>query len=167
MRTEHKQQFLSLIHDNRGIIYKICTSYCVNKSEREDLAQEIIYQLWKSADSFDERYKFSTWMYRVALNVAITHYRRQQKPAAVILPEKELNNISDPKEEPGKEENLLQLERFISELKELDRALMLLYLESKTYAEIADILGISESNVATKISRIKEKLRIRFNNLQH
>src|SRR6218665_2734735 len=163
MNLSDKNQFLVLIRENSGIIHKICNSYCYNKDDREDLAQEIIYQLWKSAGSFNSNYKFSTWMYRVALNVAITHYRRQQKNVAVAGMDKELRNIEAPSEETEKEEKLKRLEQFISELKELDRALMLLYLESKNYTENAEILGISETNVATKIGRIKDKLKNRFN----
>ena len=167
MNLSDKNQFLLLIRENSGIIYKICNSYCHNKDDREDLAQEIIYQLWKSAGSFNNNYKFSTWMYRVALNVAITHYRKQQQSATVAAIDKELKNVEAPPEETEKEEKLKQLELFISELKELDRALMLLYLESKSHAEIAEILGISETNVATKISRIKEKLKNRFHTLNN
>jgi len=167
MNPTDKEQFLSLVRENQGIIYKICNSYCLNKDDREDLAQEIIYQLWKSAAGFNPGYKFSTWMYRVALNVAISHYRKQQKRQNISIPEKERKDIPEFPEEADKEENLKQLELFINELKELDRALMLLYLESKSYSEIAEIVGISETNVATKLSRIKEKLRLRFQNLQH
>lgn len=167
MNLSDKNQFIALIRENSGIIYKICNSYCHNKDDREDLAQEIIYQLWKSAGSFNNNYKFSTWMYRVALNVAISHYRRQQKDASVAAMGSELKNIEAPSEETEKEENLKRLEQFISELKELDRALMLLYLESKSYTEIAEILGISETNVATKISRIREKLKNRFHTLNN
>src|SRR5438874_123042 len=78
-REAGKEEFLNLIQQNKGIIFKICNSYCHNKDDREDLAQEIIYQLWRSWHKFDPGYKFSTWMYRIALNVAITFYRKEKK----------------------------------------------------------------------------------------
>jgi len=162
MGSQPGEEFLQLIQANRGILYKICNAYCKNASDREDLAQEIIYQLWKSGKSFDAAHTFSTWMYRVALNVAITFYRKQNQAPTAVLGE-DLENIEDnTSTNTQTEENIKLLQQFIRELKELDRALMLLYLEAKSYAEIADIIGITETNVATKISRIKEKLKQKF-----
>ncbi|MES1214466.1 MAG: sigma-70 family RNA polymerase sigma factor [Bacteroidota bacterium] len=158
-----KEEFLKLIQDNQGIIFKICNSYCYNKNDREDLAQEIIYHLWKSGHSFDASHKFSTWMYRVALNVAISFYRKKNKSANVVSITDQFPEMEDKAGDSIiAEENINRLQQFINELKELDRALMLLYLEEKSYAEIAEILGISETNVATKINRIKGKLKEKF-----
>lgn len=157
-----KENFLNLIESNKKIIFKICNSYCHNISEREDLAQDIIYNLWKSGQAFNADYKFSTWMYRVALNVAISFYRKKNKRQTSPLTEHILNIEEQETSHKAAEENINLLQRFINELKELDRALMILYLEEKTYAEIADILGISETNVATRISRCKEKLKQKF-----
>lgn len=159
-----KETFLRLIEENRAIIYKICNSYCPNKADREDLAQEIIYQLWRSGHVLDPDRRFSTWMYRVALNVAISFYRKTPQDNRIVSLSGEEENIADRAGAGEQEENLKRLQTFIYELKELERALMILYLESKTYKEIADILGITETNVATKISRIKEKLKQRFLN---
>lgn len=156
-----KEAFLQLIEANKGIIYKICNTYCTNAHDREDLAQEIIYQLWRSSTSFDPAYKFSTWMYRVALNVAISFYRKQKAGKDNIALTDELTLIAEPAG-AEREEDIHLLQQFINELKELDRALMILYLDGKSYAEIAEILGISTTNVATKTSRIKEKLKQRF-----
>jgi RNA polymerase sigma factor (sigma-70 family) len=158
-----KKQFLTLIQDNKAIIFKICNSYCPNKNDREDLAQEIIYHLWKSGHTFNADYKFSTWMYRVALNVAISFYRKGKKPAPVISIADHLIDVED--KDAGNddaEKNNTLLLQFINELKELDRALMILYLENKSYDEISEILGITETNVGTKINRIKEKLKQKF-----
>lgn len=164
MRTPgDKEAFLQLMDDHKGIIIKICHTYCPDTNEREDLAQEIMYQLWRSMGSFDDEHRFSTWMYRVALNVAISFYRKAKIKNSVITSQNETDEIADTTE--GKEElenDILQLQQFINELKELDRALMFLYLESKTYREIAEILGISETNVATRINRIKDKLKQKF-----
>lgn len=162
----NKEEFLKLIRDNRKIIFKICNSYCKNKSDREDLAQEIVYQLWKSSGSFDPGYKFSTWMYRVSLNVAISFYRKEKKSGNTISLEEHLIEIADEENPNEPDENFQLLQQFINELKELDRALMILYLEEKEYREIAEILGITETNVATKISRIKEKIKQKFINIQ-
>ncbi len=156
--------FLQLIEQNRGIILKICNSYCQNKNDREDLAQEIVYHLFKSGEKFDSTYKFSTWMYRVALNVAISFYRKHQQVNAFYeLNEEHTYKADTPIDTTNDAETKSQLlQQFINELKELDKALMILYLESKTYREIAEILGITETNVATKINRIKEKLKQKF-----
>ena len=161
-----KEAFLQLVQDNQRIIYKICNSYCSNASDREDLAQEIIYQLWKSGNSFNADHSFSTWMYRVALNVAISFYRKKKNGSVISIHENDIDLPDKASTSDELEENIAQLQQFISELKELDRALMLLYLEAKSYQEIAEILGISETNVATKISRIKETLKQKFSNLK-
>ena len=160
-----EQDFIRLIKGNKGIIYKICNSYCANKDDRDDLAQEIIYNLWKSFDSFNDAFKFSTWMYRIALNVAISFYRQKKKL-------KYHNPISeglivfedDPEIKNESEHNLKLLQDFINKLKEIDKAVILLYLDDKSHREIAEITGFTETNVATKINRIKDKLRADFSN---
>jgi len=160
-----KEEFLKMIQDNMGIIFKICNSYCQNKNDREDLAQDIIYHLWKAGNSFNNDHKFSTWMYRVALNVAISFYRKEKKESNIISLQEHHVHIEENNQglnEDAEKSKLLQ--QFINELKELDRALMILYLEAKTYAEISEILGITETNVATKISRIKNRLKEKISN---
>lgn len=158
--TASQDNFLQLIQANKGIILKICNSYCKNSHDREDLAQEIAYNLWKAGKDFNPDYKFSTWMYRVALNVAISFYRNGQRSVPVAsLSELHINIEQPPAQDAASEENVQLLLRFIAELKELDKALVLLWLEAKSYKEISEILGISETNVATRISRSKEKLK--------
>lgn len=158
-----KEAFLQLIQENKAILFKISNSYCHNTQDREDLIQEIIFQLWKSGNSFQAERRFSTWMYRVALNVAISFYRKKSRTTPTISLTEHVMELEDAA--PGSditEEDIRLLQQFIHELPELDRALMLLYLEEKSYSEIADILGITETNVATKISRIKTRLKQRF-----
>ena len=151
---------LALILENKGIILKICHLYCPDKHAREDLMQEIIYQLWRSGKSYDAGYRFTTWMYRVALNVAISFYREgRRKRDAVPLSELHLHIQDDPFESSLEKERLAWLRSCVQGLKEFDRALILLYFEEKSHREIAEILGLSETNVATKISRIKERLK--------
>jgi len=157
-----QEGFLQLIEENKRIIFKICNSYCYHKDDREDLAQEIIYQLWKSGGSFNADHKFSTWMYRIALNTAISFYRKEKRSGQLVPFGEHLTDIEDETGSNHTEEKINLLQQFINELKELDRALMILYLEEKSYSEIADILGITETNVATKISRTKEKLKQKF-----
>jgi RNA polymerase sigma factor (sigma-70 family) len=160
-----KEAFMKLIQQHQRIIFKICNAYCKNQDDREDLAQEMIYQLWKSLSHFNPDNKFSTWMYRVALNVAISFYRKERKAGPRIPLTEHLIEVEDTSEAWSEvEENISHLQRFISQLKELDRALMILYLEEKSYKEIAEILGITETNVATKLSRIKDKLKQYFSN---
>lgn len=156
------QNFLTIVTENKRIIFKICNSYCRNADDREDLAQEIIFQLWKSWSTYNPDFKLSTWMYRIALNVAISFYRKEKKTTPTVLMEGHVLEIADDNLEEGLETNLNALQKFINELKPLDKALMLLYLEEKPHKEIGEIIGITSTNVATKISRIKEQLKQKF-----
>jgi RNA polymerase sigma factor (sigma-70 family) len=160
-----KRKFVQLIQENKGIIYKICNSYCGNKEDRDDLAQEIVYNLWKSFHSFNPNLKFSTWMYRVALNVAISCYEKENKTRLhVSLPQSLMQLEESEVTNTEAESNINLLLKFIGELKEIDKSIMLLYLDDKSYKEIAEITGITESNVATKINRIKDKLKSKLFN---
>jgi RNA polymerase sigma factor (sigma-70 family) len=159
--------FISVIENHKGIIYKIAHSYCRHEEDRKDLVQEIILQLWRSFRNYNDQYKLSTWIYRIALNVSISFFRKEKRrenfsqpiPGNILfLPEENSDELN---------EDLKQLHQFISELKELDRALMILYLDEKSQKEMAEILGLSPTNVATKISRIKVKLRERFANIKN
>ena len=160
-----EKDFTRLIKEHKRIIYKICNSYCSDKDDRDDLAQEIIYNLWKSFNNFNEAFKFSTWMYRIALNTAISFYRREKKfknhdpiLEGLIVFEQAQEDKTEV------EKNLQLLKGFINELKEVDKAIILLYLDDKSHREISEITGFTETNVATKINRIKDKLRANFSN---
>jgi RNA polymerase sigma factor (sigma-70 family) len=155
--------FTELINENKGIIFKICNAYCPGKEDRDDLAQEIIYNLWKSFAGYKAEFKFSTWMYRIALNVAISFYRKEQhKKRRVTYSENLLVFEYESPPDTEEERNLRLLLKFIGELKEIDKSVILLYLGDKSYKEIAEITGITETNVATKINRIKDKLKTNF-----
>ena len=151
-----EEHFQSLLQEHKKILYKVSNLYCKNRDDREDLAQEIAIQLWRSFPSFDERYRFSTWMYRIALNVAISFYRRENTHIRHIFSDNErlLNAIDETASEP---EHMQALYQFIDSLDALNRALVLLYLDGNSYLEIAEVLGISETNVATKLSRLKKR----------
>jgi len=153
-------KFSAHIGDNKGILYKVAHTYCHNSEDRKDLVQEIVVQLWKSYDRYDARFKFSTWMYRVALNTAISAYRRTQRRTVLVVPHADI--LGEPAAEPANcapDPRIEDLHRIIGGLNELNRALMLLYLEDRSYHEIATILGITETNVATKLNRLKQRIR--------
>ncbi|REG78492.1 RNA polymerase sigma factor [Algoriphagus antarcticus] len=159
--SREKEYFLSCIESNKGIIYKVANSYCKDDADREDLLQEIILQLWKAFPSFKPDYKLSTWMYRIALNVAISSYRKASKRSKILQPLCETAiYLDDDTSEVNDNRDMLQV--LIRELKEVDRALILLYLDGYLYPEIGNVLGLSESNVATKLSRIKQQLKKKF-----
>jgi len=159
----HQQRFESLLQQHRGIVFKVAGLYSRNVADRDDLMQEISAQLWRSFGSYDQaRAKFSTWMYRIALNVAISQARRERWSEGdrfEPLEARHLETVGGGESIAEPDERLTALYAFIGELDELNRALILLYLEDRSYGEIAEIIGISETNVATKISRIKQTLR--------
>jgi RNA polymerase sigma factor (sigma-70 family) len=164
MRKESnsEQNFHEIIERHKGVLFKVARTYCQNEIDRQDVIQEMMIQIWKSLHQYNNKFAISTWLYRIALNVAISFYR---KNAALQSGKVSLNEATAPIQEVETNEKELQfnlLEQFISELNNLDKALMLLYLEDKSHAEIAEILGLSITNVATKVSRIKEKLKKRF-----
>ncbi|WP_433896545.1 RNA polymerase sigma factor [Sphingobacterium mizutaii] len=160
--TYKSDQFLAVVQANKGIIYKVANSYCKDAEDRKDLVQEIIVQLWKSFDNYNERFAYSTWIYKIALNVSISSFRRESRRKEVNGPITDSILFFEDQSEDGREEEISLLQKFIQELRELERALMLLYLDEKSYKEIAEIVGISETNVATKISRIKKVLKQKF-----
>ncbi len=159
--AEHRDRFQGLVDEHKKILYKVCHSYCRNSDDREDLAQEIIVQLWRSFNKFDERYRFSTWMYRIALNVAISFYRRESTRTRHVISSEE-HLLEAAKEAEKHPEEIRLLYQFIDSLDPLNKALVLLFLDGNNYQEIAGVVGISETNVATKISRLKQKMRQEF-----
>ena len=160
-----KDKFISVIKDNQNLIYKICYSYCANTENRKDLQQEILMQLWNSFSKFDGRVKISTWIYRIALNTAISFYRNDCKhKGKKVTIDASFISLSNFESESEQDENIVMLYRFIERLDEMDKALILLYFDDNKYKDIAEILGITETNVATKISRIKKSLKEQFSN---
>lgn len=151
--------FVALLERHCGILHKISSAYAHDPASREDLRQEIVLQLWRSYPRFDARNAFSTWMYRVALNVAISYARRSKNAARVELAQPASFETIPAAVQPNEDERLGWVLAFINGLDDLNRALMLLYLDDYPHAEIATILGITPSNVATKIARLKERLK--------
>jgi RNA polymerase sigma factor (sigma-70 family) len=159
-----KDQFVSVMKEHQNLIFKICHTYCANKENRKDLQQEIFIQLWKSFKKFDGRVKISTWIYKVALNTAIFFYRKDSKHNnnKTVSLDADVITLGNRESDGELDENIVLLYKFIGQLNELDKALMLLYLDDNKQKDIADILGLSETNVATKISRIKKNLKEQF-----
>ncbi len=154
-------RFVQLIEDHGKILFKVTSTYCRNRADQEDLTQEMIFQLWRSFGRYDDRLRFSTWMYRVALNVAISFVRQQTRRRRITLPGEEaiLQVAAPPSQSASLKDDLALLQELIEQLDEIERAIVLLYLDGNSYETIAEIVGISETNVGTKISRIKQKLR--------
>lgn len=153
-----EEEFSQMIKDHEGIIFKITTLYAHNRQDQKDLYQDIVYQLWKSFDSFREESKRSTWMYRVAMNTAITQIKRRKRSAKsmsienVVISEIETDDHT-------LEDRIRNMYHHINQLNVLEKGLILLLLEGKKYEEIAEITGLSTSNVGTRLSRIKKKLK--------
>ncbi len=150
-----QQEFTQMVQTHERLIYKVCNLYAADTEDIKDLFQEIVLQAWSAYPRFRKESSISTWLYRVALNTAITHKRKQHKHISVPgFPE---NNIADTTPQYAEEYKILH--RLVSALPPLDKALVLLYMEDRPHTEIAEILGISTSNVGTKLGRIKDKLK--------
>lgn len=163
-----KDKFIGIIKDHKRIIYKVINSYCSDAEDRKDLEQEIIIQLWKSLKSYNENFKLSTWIYRIALNVAISHYRKDQKrlKTNTTIDEEIFRIATDDSDEEQKGRTEL-LYHFINQLDAFNKAIIILYLEDNSYKDISEILGITETNVGTKIGRIKKQLKECFSQLNN
>ena len=160
---ESHRVFSELLQRHAGLVFKVANTYARGRDDRDDLAQEITAQLWRAWPKYDStRSSVTTWMYRIALNVAISYVRSNSirlRHDAVPLDER-LHDIADTNAaDPDTEQQLHLLQQFIAQQAPLDRALLLLYLDERGQREIAEILGISESNVSTKIGRLKQRIR--------
>ena len=159
MNSDKEKKFLRLISEHEGLIHKICHVYAADALAKQDLFQEIVIQLWKSFENFRNESKISTWMYRVALNTALTEKRRNKTKVSIsflgsLKDDKTQENIMD-----AHEENLNLLFSAISKLTEVEKAIVMLYLDDKSYEDMEDVLGINEGTLRVKMNRIKEKLR--------
>ncbi len=159
-----EELFLQQLAMHKRLLYKVAYSYCRHAEDRRDLVQEMVMQLWRSFRSFDQRVQFSTWMYRIAMNVAISHYRSEARQVRDTLPLEEFGlDIAEAEQlYSAQSDNMRTLDKLISELDELNRALILLFMDGHDNDEIASIMGLSIANVATRMTRIKQKLQARF-----
>ena len=149
-----EKEFVALINLHRGLIYKVCHLYGRDRGDQEDLFQEIVLQIWKAFPSFRNESRITTWMYRIALNTAISYFRKEKRmPGSQTLSSQELQMP-----DLDTNEDLEILHQAIQHLTQVEKAMIILYLDEKSYQEIADIMGITLSNVGVKINRIKTKL---------
>lgn len=151
------------IEAHKGIILKICRGYCRDPGDRDDLQQEILFQLWKAIPRYTPTVLFTTWMYRIALNVAISFYRKAQREKQILVFPEAVPEEPAPATD---KEPIRLLHQFIQQQTALDKALLLLYLENRPYTEIAEIIGITATNVGTRLGRLREKLKTYFSNIE-
>ncbi len=158
-----EKEFLQIITDNQGIIHKVCSIYCDSEEDRRDLFQEILVQLWKSFPSFRNESKFSTWMYRVALNTAITSFKKgKRQPDKSGIPYENLQ-LAVEAYDTSTEDQIKMLNKAVAKLTGIEKSIILLFLEDKKYEEIAEITGITQNYVRVKMNRIKKKLKLLMN----
>ena len=158
-----EKEFLHIISENQGIIHKVCSIYCDSEEDRRDLFQEILVQLWKSFPSFRNESKFTTWMYRVALNTAITSFKKDKRqPDKTGLAYENLH-LAEELYDTGTDDQIKMLNQAVSQLTGIEKSIILLFLEDKKYEEIAEITGITQNYVRVKMNRIKKKLKMLMN----
>jgi len=160
---ELEHNFITELESNQNIVHKVCTLYTNNKDAHNDLFQEITIQLWKAYPKFRGDSKFSTWMYRIAINTAITLYRKSKRSILTQDYESVIFKIKADEYDETEEEQLKLLYKAVKQLGDVDKALVFLYLEDKDYTEISETLGITEVNARVKMNRIKKKLKTILN----
>jgi len=148
--------FTRLIREHERMIYKVCFMYADNSTYRQDLYQEIVLQAWKGYDGFRGEAKFSTWLYQVALNTAIAGLRKDKRLELTHMPDGSLPDMAD---NAANNEQLEILYTAIAKLNEIEKAIVMLYLDDKSYDEMQEIMGIANGALRVKMTRIKEKLR--------
>jgi len=158
-KKDVEKEFEAHIREHTPLLQKVSRIYTDTHADRQDLFQEIVIQLWKSYPRYRGESKFSTWLYRVAINTAITGLRKKKDFITSYEPASLPTVISDESTSHEVEEQVNQLYAAISQLNAVEKAIVMLYLEDRSYVEMEDILGISQGNLRVKMSRIKEKLR--------
>ena len=160
-----EKEFIQQVTASQGIVHKVCHVYADDEEHRKDLLQEILIQLWKSYPSFKGQARFSTWMYRVSLKVALQHVRKKHRKPKETGLSQELFNLADPGQDEQFEEDLRLLYKAIAQLNDIEKAIVMLYLEDKGNDEIAEIIGISQNHVRVRMNRAKTKLKKILNTL--
>lgn len=152
-----EQEFLTVVREYERVIYKVCYLYTTKNATLNDLYQDVILNLWKAYPKFRHECKMSTWIYRIALNTCISFIRKEKNVPEIVTLTQEVNWMTE--EHDSLQEMLRELYRMINQLGQLEKSIILLYLEEKSYDEIAEITGLTVTNVATRLSRIKDKLK--------
>jgi RNA polymerase sigma-70 factor (ECF subfamily) len=155
---EEEKKFINLINEHQGLIYKVCIMYEHDRDIRNDLFQEIVLQLWKSFHTFRGEAKITTWMYRIALNTAISGFRKQHRHVKTEDIQQRHFNISEHITD-DRDEDFQKLQWAIRQLSEIERAMIMMALEEVPYEEIAETIGITQNNVRVRMNRIREKLK--------
>ncbi|KGO92465.1 RNA polymerase sigma factor [Flavobacterium subsaxonicum] len=163
MSSSIERSFVQQLQENQNLIHKICRLYTNNEDAHKDLFQEITIQLWKAFPQFRGEAKFTTWAYRVALNTAITLYRKKTRTINTIEFDSKLHRFNQDEYNYEEEEHIKLLYQAVQQLNDIEKALVFMYLEDKDYTEIAQTLGISEVNARVKMNRIKGKLKTIIN----
>lgn len=151
-----------MVREHAGILHKVCNLYCPNTNDRQDLLQEMLLQLWKAFPGYRQEAKLSTWIYRVVLNTAITHFRSEKRKTPTL-------SLTEDLKVPEADDNRLFTEQWemlqtaMAQLTDIEKAIIILYLEKKTYAEMEEVLGVNQGALRVKMNRIKEKLRQNIN----
>jgi RNA polymerase sigma-70 factor (ECF subfamily) len=156
--TATEQEFVQLISEHQGLIHKVCHMYTREEQARNDLFQEIVLQLWRAYGSFRGQAKITTWMYRVALNTAISGLRKEKRRPQTGELDPQVLQLPQASYDPDQEEKRRYLYRAIAQLSEVEKAIVMLYLEEHSYDEIAEVIGITRNHVGVKLNRIKAKL---------
>lgn len=159
---DNQTAFIEIIQQNEALIYKVAKIYSNSKEDEQDLYQEIVYQLWKSFAFFRNESKISTWIYRIALNTAIAQLNKMKKRPGHLPVEDWLLNKTEVADTVREEQSEL-LFVLIKKLNDIEKAIILLYLEGKTHAEIATITGFTVTNTGTRLARIKQKIKNQLN----
>lgn len=155
--SDLKEEFIAIVHEHERIIYKVCSFYASPTLSIADLYQDVVYNLWMGYRSFRNECLVSSWIYRVSLNTCISGVRKEiKRPKGNVLIESLSESLPEPE---NLSENIREMYRLINQLKTVEKAIVLLYLEEKSYQEIADIMGLTVSNVATKLKRSRVKLK--------
>ena len=162
-KSKQEPEFIKKVNESQGIIHKVCSIYCDEEEDRKDLFQEILVQLWKSYPSFRGDSKFSSWMYRVSLNVAISYLRKSkvQKEDVALPASFDAMSVEESEQSLDLEKQLLR--KAIQQLNDVEKAIMMLYLEEKGNEEIAEVMGITQNHVRVKMTRIRTKLKETLN----
>ncbi len=160
----NQKDFIDLIKTHEGLIYKICDLYTNTTEDKLDLYQEIVFQTFKSFNTFKGNSKISTWIYRIALNTALTTLNKSKRKLKPTLLQPSFSDSIDRLEEEIYEERSSYLYREIKKLSPIEKSIILLYLEGQPYEEIAKITGFTKTNIGTRLNRIKVKLKQNIKN---
>ncbi|MDR3297390.1 MAG: sigma-70 family RNA polymerase sigma factor [Prevotellaceae bacterium] len=161
-KNVREQEFMAAVEQHQRLIYKVCYVYATSKDNLNDLYQEVMVNLWKAFPRFRGECKLSTWMYRIGLNTCVSFLRKSRRMPEVVPLSVDIEALAD--SDASDAAQLRELYQMISRLSQLERALILLWLEEKSYQEMAEIVGISRDNVAVRLNRIREKLKKMSNN---